>query len=292
MLKFAVAALALLSAGPVLAQQNQQNAEASLTIRKGRVTHNVVQNGAKGLQIHHEVVAKGLKGEQLEVSCYFRYDNAGAEALVDANGKFNTPGGKVSVSSRETVKYDTSTFKDFKHFIPYDELHLGAGKTKIKLRCQAFRAGNLLGSSEWMRVTYTSGVPAAAKGTATFSKPRMVHNVMKAGVKGLELHHELRAQNVTGKPLEVTCFFYFKTSGKILKDFNGKFRTTAGQVSVSDTVQVKFPDSTFKDFTHFIPYDELHITDKGKSQLKTRCEAFVARKSIGIGPWQFLDFNK
>ena len=288
-------ALALLVAGPALAQQNQQqNGSATVTIKKGRVSHNDVRSGVKGLTLHHEVKTTGLKGEQLEVSCYFRYDDAAGKPLLDSNGKFNTPSGKVSVSSRETVKFAESNFKDFQHFMPYNELHLGPGKTKIKVRCQAFKNSNLLGKSDWLRVTFTSGPKAKAKAkpTAVFTKPKMVHNVIKAGIKGLGLRHHLRVQHMKGKKIEVTCHFKYKASGKSVRDTNGKYRTKSGNVSVSDTVTAKFDDSSWKTFKHFIPYNELHITAKGKTQLKTRCEAYDGGTSIGAGPWQFLDFNK
>lgn len=258
----------------------------------GRMTHNHMKRGQKGLRIHHRVQAKGMKGREMEVSCYFRYDDASGKPLKDFNKRYFTPGGKVSVTERVTVLYDDSNFADYKHFIPYDELHLGPGKTKIKLRCQAFDAGKLLGTSGWLKATYTGKGKAKSDGQAIFTKPRMVHNLRQGGKKGLGLRHHLQVKGMKGKRLEVTCYFYYKKSGKILKDRNGKFKTRRGDVSVADYVTPKYPDSTWKEFKHFIPYDELHITRKGKHKLKTRCEAFSSGTSIGIGPWQYLDFNK
>lgn len=267
-----------------------------VTFSEGKLTHNHYQKGQKGLRIHHRIQAKNMKSRELEVSCYFRYDDASANPLNDTNGRFNTPGGKVAVTERVTVLYADSNFADFKHFIPYDELHLGPGKTKIKLRCQGFDNGKLLGTGDWLKATYTgAGNAAAAKlpsgGTAIFSSPALLHNRFEGGKKGLGLRHKLQVKGMNNKRLEVTCYFWFKDTGKILKDYNGKFKTTAGDVSVSDYVTVKYPDATFKEFKHFIPYDELHL-GKGKFKLKTRCEAFDNGVSIGIGPWQYLDFNK
>jgi hypothetical protein len=257
----------------------------------GRLTHNHYVKGQKGLRIHHKVQVKGMKNRELEISCYFRFDDKKAEALKDFNGRFRTPKGKVAVAERVKVLYDDSTFADFKHFIPYDELHMAAGKTKLKTRCQAYDSGKLLGSSSWQKLTFTKpGKTTTAK--ATFSKPRMVHNLRKNGQKGLGLRHHLQVKGMKGKRLEVTCYFYFKKGGKILKDFNGKYKTKTGDVSVADYVTPKYSDTTWKEFKHFIPYDELHITQRGKHKLKTRCEAFDSGRSIGIGPWQYLDFNK
>ncbi|MGK0362109.1 MAG: hypothetical protein ACI9U2_004429, partial [Bradymonadia bacterium] len=73
-----VVALSLLAAGPALAQNQQQNGSASVTLSNGSVTHNVVKSGVKGIELHHVVKAMGLKGQTLEVSCYFRYDDSAA----------------------------------------------------------------------------------------------------------------------------------------------------------------------------------------------------------------------
>lgn len=276
-----------------------------VTFSGGRMTHNHWKKGQKGLRLHHKVQAKGMKSRELEVSCYFHYDKAGSHPLKDYNKRFNTPSGKVSVSERVTVLYDDSNFADFKHFIPYDEFHLGPGKTKLKVRCQAFDSGKLLGSSGWQKLTYTGAKKknntqkafqkkrntARSNAKAYFSNPKLVHNQFKNGKKGLGLRHKLKVQNMQNKRLEVTCYFYFKKSGKILKDYNGKYKTTGGDVSVADYVTVKYKDASWASFKHFIPYDELHL-GKGKHELKTRCEAFDQGRSIGIGPWSYLTFRK
>lgn len=259
---------------------------------KGRLTHNHYQKGQKGLRIHHHLHVKGMKDRQLEVSCYFRFDDKQAKPLKDFNGRFKTPNGNIAVSEWVKLLYDDSNFADFKHFIPYDELHMGEGKTKLKVRCKAFDSGTSLGTSTWQTLTFTKPASKKSNAKAVFTKPRMVHNLRKDGKKGLGLRHHLQVKGMKDKRLEVTCYFYFKGSGKILKDFNGKYKTKGGDVSVADYVTPKYTDSTWKEFKHFIPYDELHITQKGKHKLKTRCEAFDAGRSIGIGPWQYLNFNK
>ncbi|MGK0357787.1 MAG: hypothetical protein ACI9U2_000064 [Bradymonadia bacterium] len=270
-----------------------RKAAKSVVISGGKLTHNHVKKGQKGLRIHHRIQAKGMKDREMEVSCFFRYDDASAKPLKDFNKRFNTLNGKVSVTERVKVMYEDSNFADYQHFIPYDELHLGPGKTKIKLRCQAFDNGKKIGGGSWLKATYTGKGKAKSKGKATFTKARMEHNARdKKGLKGLRLRHHLQVKGMKGKRLEVTCYFYDKKSGNILKDRNGKFKTSRGDVSVADYVTLKYADSTFKEFKHFIPYSELHITKKGKHKLKTRCAAFDSGTSVGTGPWQYLDFNK
>ena len=60
---------------------------------------------------------------------YFNYQDG--SALEDYNGKYCTSGGKVCASSEFSPKYSSSNYNDFKIFMPYSELHMGKGSSKL-----------------------------------------------------------------------------------------------------------------------------------------------------------------
>lgn len=76
---------------------------------------------------------------------------------------------------------------------------------------------------------------------------------------------------------KVTCiaYFYFE-NGEKLKDFNGQYRTTDGQVSTGDITTSHYEDSRWDDFTLVIPYSELHVIPNmyNPSSLKCCVEVF------------------
>jgi hypothetical protein len=282
---------ALLAGTPALAQNNsnaQFNAASprAATFSEGRLVHDVFRDGKKGMEVHWKVEVSGMKDRELEVACYFKRKDG--TPLKDENGSFRTTTGNVSVGDREMVKYEPALFGDFTLFIPHSELHAGPGKHDLTANCEAFDSGKSLGKSGYLSFTLSVGeaVPKEAEFGAGFLK----HDVVRDGVKGIEVHHPLTVQAMKDRELEVTCFFWF-SDGRKLKDFNQRYRAADGQVSTSDRVQVKFPDAKWADFTVFLPYDELHMSS-GTSNLKVQCEAFDAGQSIGKSGFYPFTFTK
>ena len=53
------------------------------------------------------------------------------KALDDFNGKYCTTEGHVCASKKFSPKYNNSSYNDFKIFMPYSELHMGSGSSKL-----------------------------------------------------------------------------------------------------------------------------------------------------------------
>ena len=267
-------------------QQNAAGVAAYAQFSEGRLEHDVFKDGKKGMEVHHKIRAVGMNGKELEVACYF-YKSDGT-ALRDTNQAFRTTTGEVSVGERHQVQYEDATFNDFSLFIPHDEMHAGAGAHDLKTNCEAFDSGRSLGKSGFL--TFTLRVGGAVPKVAKFGAGSLKHDVWKDNVKGLEIHHPLTVQAMKDRELEVTCFFYYEAGGG-LRDTNKLYYSADGNVSVMDKVNVQYVDATFNDFTHFIPYDELHLP-AGKTDLKIQCEAFDQGVSIGKSEWLHLWYNK
>ena len=109
--------------------QNSSNGAISANIERVWVDHGVYKDEKKGMMIHVKFNVKNALGRKGKVIAYFNYQDG--SALEDYNGKYCTSGGKVCASSEFSPKYSSSNYNDFKIFMPYSELHMGKGSSKL-----------------------------------------------------------------------------------------------------------------------------------------------------------------
>lgn len=79
------------------------------------------RNTQKGMVIHTSFSVNGVRGQQGNISAYFRFQNG--NKLQDYNSNYGTVDGQVSTWSTFVPAYDATDFNDFQLFIPYAELH-------------------------------------------------------------------------------------------------------------------------------------------------------------------------
>lgn len=84
---------------------------------------------------------------------------------------------------------------------------------------------------------------------------------------GLSIHLKFDIRNLKGNQCVAIAFFYWKNGGKLL-DFNKKYRAKDGQVFTWKEFTPTYSYSTFNDLELFIPYNELHIEDGKRHNLK------------------------
>lgn len=98
--------------------------------------------------------------------------------------------------------------------------------------------------------------------SAKINKVWVDYDVYEDGKKGMRIHVNMSAYNLNSKQCRAVVYFYTE-SGTKLKDTNGSYRTSAGDVSCGKNFTPHYNSSSFEDFTIFMPYSELHITYKG-----------------------------
>ena len=108
------------------------------------------------------------------------------------------------------------------------------------------------------------------------------HNQFENGVKGMRIHVKFTVHNFKGRKGSVFAYFY-KKNEDTLKDSNGRYCTTEGQVSVGKNFTPRFVNSTFNDFKLFIPNHELHV--RGKHNLKFMVQIFNMDTSTALSGW-------
>lgn len=104
--------------------------QTSAEIEKVWVDFDVYENNQKGMRIHLKFSVDNMLNKQGSCVAWFYFSNG--TALKDYNSRYRTSGGQVSTSEEYKPGYTSSIFKDFKMFIPYDELHLAEGEQSLK----------------------------------------------------------------------------------------------------------------------------------------------------------------
>ncbi len=99
----------------------------------------------------------------------------------------------------------------------------------------------------------------------------VVHNVLENPYniysrKGMQIHLKFSVKEMLNKRGNCAVWFYF-SDGTKLKDYNGYYSTTDGQVSTSSNFAPNYENCIFNDFMIFMPYEELHLT-QGYHNLK------------------------
>lgn len=93
------------------------------------------------------------------------------------------------------------------------------------------------------------------------------HNQMWDGVKGMLIHVKFSVYNMLNRTGRCNAYFFYDNADYApLQDLNNSYCTTSGHVAMGRDFTPPYKDTTYNDFTLFIPYSELHVT--GKQSLK------------------------
>ena len=100
--------------------------------------------------------------------------------------------------------------------------------------------------------------PSSSRPTATIGAIWVDHDVEQDGLNGMLIHVPFVVNNLQGVEANLDIYFYDDT-GTPLTDQNGMYAATDGSVAVRKTFTPSYPGSRYKDFTLFMPYDELDL---------------------------------
>ena len=103
---------------------------------------------------------------------------------------------------------------------------------------------------------------------------RVDYNVWENGQKGMRIHTKFTVRTQKNSQCSVVMYFEYRVFGvrsrdlRPLIDLNGKYATANGEVAVAKDFVHRSIETTYDDFTIFMPYGELHADD-----LKVEAEA-------------------
>lgn len=100
-----------------------------------------------------------------------------------------------------------------------------------------------------------------SKPSATLQKMWVDYGETLHDEYGMILHFNFTAYDLQGEDMLLCVYFqYNDASAQFLKDKNGRYNTTNGQVAVSKAFKPSYSSSVFTDFQIFMPYDELDLS--------------------------------
>ena len=105
------------------------------------------------------------------------------------------------------------------------------------------------------------------KVSATIKNLYVDHNIEKGGVKGMQIAVEFESQNLKDEVLYCMVRFYNDDGSPLVQQSNNKkYRSVNGNVIVGETTSPTYDDCKTRT-TLFIPYDELPVKTKGRTDL-------------------------
>jgi hypothetical protein len=225
-------------------------ATTKATIRNLRTEQGVVQGSQRGMLIHVGFDINGFRAVNCQVAAYFYWANG--EPLKDTDGRYKTTDGNVSVGTSFSPGYDMTSYDDFRVFVPYRQLHLGAGEHELKCHVNVWSLADAraLAVSEWvsflLRVKPTEiwGVWAE-------------YNVDQENRKGMLIRVDFTIHGHKNEKCYLTAYFNHMDDTK-LKGIDGRYCTPDGQAAVLRDFVPKFDDSHYGGFGLFMPYDQIH----------------------------------
>ena len=104
------------------------------TVYDFNIEHNQRRDNVRGLVLRTRFQVSGMKGQPGQIAVYFQH--ADGRPLADKDGKFRAGDGTVAVFEDFTPPYADSEYRDYRLFLPYDQLDL-AVKGEFPLRARA-----------------------------------------------------------------------------------------------------------------------------------------------------------
>ncbi len=107
--------------------------------------------------------------------------------------------------------------------------------------------------------TLLSALPfPAGSQSVEFHKQWIEHGVVQNGVKGMMLHFDFTTHGLLNKKCNLAVYVE-SPKGTPVKDMNGKYRDTGGNVATSEELTPIYEHSHYSDFKIFMPNDEVHM---------------------------------
>lgn len=113
---------------------------------------------------------------------------------------------------------------------------------------------------------------------AVFKDLWVDYGVTEDGQNGMRIHVKFTAHNMLRMPAYVAVYFQY-ANGNPIKDRNGAFNSTSGDVAVYREITPGYNPAEYEDYTIFMPYSEL---DLGEGNWDLQMDAKLIYKAGGL----------
>lgn len=128
-----------------------QEPDQVATVFDFQIEHNQRRDNVRGVVLRTRFQVSGMKGQPSQIAIYFQH--ADGRPLMDRDNNFRAGDGSVAVFEDFTPPYAEADYKDYRLFLPYDQLDLNA-KGDYPLRARAViwnrTTRQALDASDWI----------------------------------------------------------------------------------------------------------------------------------------------
>ncbi len=128
-------------------------------------------------------------------------------------------------------------------------------------------------AQRWESRVHTTGLMSNfANPTGMIESVWVDHNVTQNGQYGMYIHTKFSVQNMQGCAGNLSIYFYLN-DGRPLIDFHSSHHSDEGQVATGEEFTPPYSNSTYNDYSLFMPYDAFRLTS-GKHTLRYQVSLF------------------
>lgn len=124
---------------------------------------------------------------------------------------------------------------------------------------------------------------------ATINNITVDHNVYQNGYKGMRIHVKFDAYSVLNHTIKVCVYFAYKNGSDLNGVVGSNYITPNGKATVQDTGTAHYTNSTWSDFTLFMPYVNLNMASGCKD---VSLEGQVGIRDVTTDEWLTSSYKK
>jgi len=279
-LLYSIITIVSVNATEVPATKITATADPSASLQNMWIDYGVTVDNRYGMMMHVSFTVYNMKGIPGFLGFYFKYNDGKPGSYIEhrrRGDKYHTSDGKLSVGERLTPTYDVSVYKDVQVFMPYDEFGLDPGTYDLTIDVQFNYAEG--GGVSWLKlydIEYTAYDNSRGKDNkkavmnnpmirtsgprATFDTLWVDFDVTENDILGMRMHFKFTAYDMKDTLASLAVYFeYNDERGGVLKDKNGQFSSSAGDVAVYKDINPGYNTAVYDDLQVFMPYSELDL---------------------------------
>ena len=253
----------------------------SASLQKMWIDYDAKEGSRSGMMMHISFTAYDLKGANLYLGGYFKYNDDKPDSYLQETGiydGYHTKEGTLATGKDINPTYDASVYEDVQIFMPYDVFNMDAGTYDLAISVQLlYKTGVIIAWLKMYEIEFTVNEKSRGPGKvnavvkthpAPTTGPRAVFDtlwvdfdVTENDQLGMRIHFKFTAYDM--KDMEAYVAVYFEhndAQGDVLKDKNDKFASSAGDVAVYKSINPPYTTAIYDDLQVFMPYSELELS--------------------------------
>ncbi len=257
--------------------------EAAGSFRMVRADVTLRLSDGKILKFSDVNVADDLPEEMRELESavrfcvYLEFDNLAKCDGVDVSQRSSTSKREMMESFLQQADLDALVAGNF-------SIRLSGRPTKPTLQAMFARINKVKSAP-----STPDPQPEEPESLADITSIKTVHNVVRQGVKGMNVVFSAKIRKMRNRYLGAGAYFYFE-NGQPLRDMNGNFYDIdTGDVFAYTQLRPDYDNAVYTNVPIFIPYNELHLSH-GRHNLKVYVAIYDLDSGRELGNSEFAHF--